>query len=549
MKRLLSCGWILALMAASLAPAPLRAQSAATTNPFEKSIQEIQNQITAWDHQASIQIVLVIAVVVFGAVISVLQKSTGNAAKVATVVLGLATSIVTGINAKVFSVDYRSLQRAAMEGNAIVRKLHGMLAVFTEAQPQGADLVKFNADFLQRLDDFNQISKALEGAGSPGATSGGNQQASVFTVPLVYAQSASTAPSWLANLPSDDRSFFYLGKASDASLSTAQADSLKGAMSQITSALNPGDPYSADLNVSTPIKDAAVVQDTYFSYDKQSGAYTYYTLLRLNKQIQNLRLASVRYQQKQWRPVDLTFYPGSGLFVLDDGGAVSRVRIDREGIHLEALFHLKGSDRPASLTANAQSVFASSNNKLGCNVYQYSLDANASIAKATTQRLLRVGPAGCVGIAAEGKSVYLVLPGKKEITYWSDWGTDSTQSWSFQQIQGGGVLTFDRIGQRLVFADDSGSAYSVSVPSGKIQSLASNVGVVHSITGDSRSVLLASGKKVLFYSRSDNQWQNPPSSMQSLTGGLISGVAVDSTGSAWIADFDNGILEGPLALQ
>ncbi len=130
MKRLLSWGWIFALMAASLAPAPLGAQSAASTNPFEKSIQEIQSQITAWDHQANIQIVLVIAVVVFGAVISVLQKSTGNAAKVATIVLGLATSIVTGINAKVFSVDYRSLQRAAMEGNAIVRKLHGMLAVF-----------------------------------------------------------------------------------------------------------------------------------------------------------------------------------------------------------------------------------------------------------------------------------------------------------------------------------------------------------------------------------------------------------------------------------
>jgi hypothetical protein len=214
MKRLLLCGWIFALMAASLAPAPLRAQSVATTNPFEKSIQEIQNQITAWDHQANMQIVLVIAVVIFGAVISVLQKSTGNAAKVATIVLGLATSIVTGINAKVFSVDYRSLQRAAMEGNAIVRKLHGMLAVFS-----------------------------------------------------------------------------------------------------------------------------------------------------------------------------------------------------------------------------------------------------------------------------------------------------------------------------------------------KIQSLASNVGVVHSITGDSHSVLLASGKKVLFYARSDSQWQNPPPSMQSLTGGLISGVAVDSTGSAWIADFDNGILEGPLALQ
>jgi hypothetical protein len=37
--------------------------------------------------------------------------------------------------------------------------------------------------------------------------------------------------------------------------------------------------------------------------------------------------------------------------------------------------------------------------------------------------------------------------------------------------------------------------------------------------------------------------------MQSLSGGLISGVAVDTTDSAWIADFDKGLIQGPFALN
>jgi hypothetical protein len=49
--------------------------------------------------------------------------------------------------------------------------------------------------------------------------------------------------------------------------------------------------------------------------------------------------------------------------------------------------------------------------------------------------------------------------------------------------------------------------------------------------------------------RSDNRGENPPLDMQSLSGGLISGVAIDTTNSAWIADFDNGIVQGPFPLN
>jgi hypothetical protein len=192
------------------------------------------------------------------------------------------------------------------------------------------------------------------------------------------------------------------------------------------------------------------------------------------------------------------------------------------------------------VTADAESVFTSSDNLNVCTVYQFSLTSGK-----TSQRLIGAGGGRCGGIAADGNTIYLLLPGRKEIRYWSNWDSSSSKGWTFSQIDQGGVLTFDSSGRRLLYADVSGTAYALSVPEGKIQSLFSNVGVVHSIATDPNHILLASGKKVLFYSRSDNHGENPPSSMQSLSGGLISGVAVDTTDSPWTADLDKGLIEGP----
>ena len=542
MKKLYLCSLVAFLLAGDLAVVPAAAQNT-SNDRFETSVQEIEQQIGSWEHQANLQIAFVVAVVVFGALISAFQGSRQPWSKIATLILGIATSIFTGINAKVFSADYRSLQRAAIEGHAIVRKLHGMIAVFGQAQPQGDDLGKFNAEFLQVVEDFNEISKTLEGTATMQTTPAG-RIAAALSLRVVHAQAESASPEWVQQLPSDKRSFYFLGKGRDASLTTAKTNSLQDAIRTASSALTPGEPYSAERSVSTPIKDAAVVQDTFFTYDKPSASYTYYTLLRISREIQNFRPTLTVYHQGHWRPVDLTFDPTAGLFVFDDNGVASKVRIDQQGIHVETLFALKASDRPASLTATTEFVFASSNNSLGCTVYQFSLAK-----KITSQRLLAVGGGGCDGIAADGNSVFLVIPGKKQIWSWSNWTSPSPNIWSFREIERGGVLNFDRSGRRLLYADASGTAYAISIPQGTIGPVAANVGTVHSIATDPNHILLASGKKVLFYSRTENRGENPPSSLQSLRGGLITGVAVDTTDRAWIADFDNGLLTGPFPLN
>jgi hypothetical protein len=110
-------------------------------------------------------------------------------------------------------------------------------------------------------------------------------------------------------------------------------------------------------------------------------------------------------------------------------------------------------------------------------------------------------------------------------------------------------MTFDEIGHRLIVGDDtSGQAYAVSIPDGKEELLSGNVGAVQSIATSRFHTLLASGKKVLFLARSDNQGENPPHDWPSLPGGNIVGVAVDSSDKLWIADYDKKLVEGPLPL-
>jgi len=142
----------------------------------------------------------------------------------------------------------------------------------------------------------------------------------------------------------------------------------------------------------------------------------------------------------------------------------------------------------------------------------------------------------------------VTLPDRKEILYFDSWDASSTHSWPLTGDGSPGFLTFDPIGQRLIVADDRGTAFAISIPDGKRQELASNLGAVQSIATSQFHILVASGTKVLFLARSDNHGENPPADLQTLTGGHIVGVAVDAADKLWFADYDKKVVEGPFPL-
>jgi hypothetical protein len=111
-------------------------------------------------------------------------------------------------------------------------------------------------------------------------------------LPVVQAQAVGGTPAWVENLPSDSSSAYFLGRSSQASLSNAKTDSFNDAVKKASSALTPGEPYTGNSFV----RDAAVVQDTFFTFEKKSSTYIYYTLLRIGRE--NLHPPLAVYRQK-----------------------------------------------------------------------------------------------------------------------------------------------------------------------------------------------------------------------------------------------------------
>ena len=250
-----------------------------------------------------------------------------------------------------------------------------------------------------------------------------------------------------------------------------------------------------------------------------------------------------RFQQAGWAPADLVFNQASGMFVLDTSGGVSRLVADPQATpRIEKLFQVEAGYSAQSAAASSDSVFVTSNSKIGCTVHRYSLTT-----KAVSKRLV-VANAACAGIATNGSTFYVALPSLGEIRYWDSWDAPSAKIWSLPRIKSPGTLAFDVTSQRLIVADDSGKLYAVSVADGKAQLLASNLGMVQSIATSKLHIIVASGKKVLFIGRVDNRREKPPAGLGSLTGGQIAGVVVDGDDELWFADYDKKLVEGPFLL-
>ncbi len=541
------------LMAVSFALTSLQAQVPATNSAIsdlERPINSCEQQIAGWRREERLEIVSVVAVSAFGVFISALQKSANPWPKRITFALGIATAILTGINSRVFTADDRTLRRATFEGNGVIRQLWVLVDTMKDEHLSPQDRLNVKGDYLKKLLEFQAIGERLNGTAS--ATAPAVTFDTGFRImPHVYAEMKMVVPEWAQKPPSDNTSLYFIGRANDPSLTKAKQDSLDDAFHNAVLALRPQAPDAADAALLAIVKVSAVVQDSAFTYDREH--YTYYTLLRLSREIQGIGVRSLpaavnaqspptRFRARGWQPGDITANPRSGMFALDSAGGVSRLVTDQPGpSRIETLFRLKRSDSGYALTATADSVFVASTSKLGCGVYRYSLAS-----KTVSQRLL-ASHERCVGIATDGDTIFITMPERNEIRYLNSWDAPSLRS--LAEIRSPGYVFFDRIGHRLIVADGGGNAYAISVPDGKKQLLASNLGTVQSIATSRFHILVASGTKVLFLARSDNRGENPPAGLQSLTGGHIVGVAVDVADRLWFADYDNKLVAGPFPLS
>ena len=533
--------------------------TAAAISDLERPIHACEQQVASWRHEELVEIAFVVAVIVFGVIISSLHALNDNWARKTTLALGVSTAILTGINSRIFTADDRTLRRATFEGNGVISQLWVMVDTMKDEHVSTQDKLNVKGDYLKKLLEFQAIGERLNGtANAPAnasASNSGNADRGFGILPRVHAASKMGVPAWVQKPPSDNTSLYYVGTANANSLTSAKQNSLDEAYHNAVLELRAQAPNASDAALLTVVKASAVVQDSAFTYDSHASSYTYYTLLRVSREIQGIGVRSLpaavtaqsaptKFQSHGWQPSDLTSNSSSGMFALDSSGGVSRLVPDQAGSpRIEKLFRLKGSESGYALTATADAVFVAALNKLGCTVYRYSLAS-----KAVSQRLVAVHER-CAGIATDGTAVYVTFPARNEIRVWNSWEDPSPHSWPLSGVDSPGYVAFDPLGHRLIFADASGNAYAVSVSDGQKQLLASNLGMVQSIATSRFHILLASGKKVLFLARSDNRGENPPAGLQSLTGGHIVGVAVDAADRLWFADYDKKLVAGPFPLS
>lgn len=544
------------LLAVCLCPSSACSQSgsaSSTQSGIERTLQNCQRDIAGWSHEAALEITLAILIIILGGAVSLLQKSDEKWAKRATVGLGVAISIFTGVNSRIFLADDRTLRRAAFDGRSVLNELLVISDEMKDDNLTSDNRAALSASYLKKLAEFHAIGEKLNGT-QPTATAPESVATSLLSLPRVYAESSSTAPSWVRNPPSNDVSYFFVGKASDPSLAKAQKASLDDALSNAVQALRSKAPSASDAGLLSVIKGSSLVQDTSFSYQKKSATYTCYTLLRLSRDIENVGLqslptamtaqsASAKFQINNWRPADLASNTSSNIFSLSNDGGVFRLVQNRQGPSgLEKLFAIGSAYSPYAVTATSDAVFVAASSKIGCTVFRYTLASQKK-----DQRLVTQGQR-CAGIATDGTTLFLTFPDQKEIRYLKGWDAP-VQSWSFEGADDPGYIIYDELGRRLIVADASGKAYSVSAADGSKQLLASNLGSVSSMAVSRFHILVASGNKVLFLARSDGHGENPPAGLQSLTGGIISGVAVDGSDSLWFADYDKRLIEGPFPLS
>ena len=541
MKRLLLILWAALALAGFFCSTHLHAQTSnnSGSSALERPIESDENQIASWDRQANIQIALLIAIGVCGAFVTLFQKWDNKWTKTATVALGAATTILTLVNTQAFSADYRSLRLAASEGRALTAQLWALVAIINDPQTSADNRVANQGVFLNKLAQFQTIIDHLQG--------NDKQQSALLVLPVVYAQTASLPP-WTKTLPSDNSTLYFLGIGNDPLLSEAKTKSANDAYNKALQRLKGQAPQASDADFLSLIKSAAIVQDSAFVAG--ANGYTYYTLLRLAKEIENIGLKSLpaasitTFNEKKWLPSDLSFGASAGLVALDHLGGVSQlISGGPNGAQILALFRVPGPYQTSVVTASQDAVFVAANSQLGCTVFRYTL-ADKKIDK----RIMGVHQ-HCAGIATNGNELYLSMPDQNEIKCWKTWdSTSPPQIWALPDADQPGVMVFDQIGQRLVVAGNSGKAYGVSVTDGRPQLLNSNLGAVTSISTSKLHLIFGSGRKILFLARSDNHGENPPATIR-LAGGVIVGVAVDSSDSLWFADYDHARVEGPFPLS
>jgi hypothetical protein len=251
-----------------------------------------QSEVDGWEHQSEQQVYLSVAVGILGLLVSALQGSARTWTKALTVGVGFLISALTLLTNKVYTADYRTLERSVVQARPILEHLQGIILKFDPSQtPQ--NMLAVEAEFDTTCNKIDLIAQKMLGIDS-----GQIQSGRVFRfVPVVYAAQPQGPPGWTATkIQSDKTNAYIVGQGESKSLYEAKAASEDDAMNKAVEWL--GSDVSRTQSPATAplmdlVKHSKEFTDTWFGYDRQTGIYHYYTRLRLASDLRSLDFTSL----------------------------------------------------------------------------------------------------------------------------------------------------------------------------------------------------------------------------------------------------------------
>ena len=169
--------------------------TAAAISDLERPIHACEQQVASWRREERVEIAFVVAVIVFGVIISSLHALNDNWARKTTLALGVATAILTGINSRIFTADDRTLRRATFEGNGVISQLWVMADTMKDEHVCPQDKLNVKGDYLKKLLEFQAIGERLNGtANAPANASASNR--GMWKEALEYCRACMRRRRW-----------------------------------------------------------------------------------------------------------------------------------------------------------------------------------------------------------------------------------------------------------------------------------------------------------------------------------------------------------------
>jgi hypothetical protein len=287
-----------------------------SADPFlDGQIKVLDHRIGSWERSGQIVGWLVFLVFVIGLVVAALQAVTAWWMKILTGVLSVLSAGFVGYYHQFFPADDRSYNKAVRQARGLVETFVLQLEQYpTLDAPTKSGLYSKFQGLIKQVETIENAT--IYNSAGTSDTEIAQPNSGLNLLPSAHAQpnpDAARVPDWVSNVPSDEKNFYFLGKATAKSFEEARANALLNGRQAATamfvklakgSETLAAKPQLVDQLVGALASSAEIAQ-TFVAPDSAAGEYRGYALLRVSRSAARFAAESIFVQTST--PYDKTF--------------------------------------------------------------------------------------------------------------------------------------------------------------------------------------------------------------------------------------------------